>query len=74
MRMDRGKNINTIGILLFLMNIFTPIKSIYGYSASFTVMNASLDRIEKIFAEPELYDTGKVIILVKLRRDCICSH
>ncbi len=28
-------NINTIGILLFLMNIFTPIKSIYGYSASF---------------------------------------
>lgn len=52
-------NINTIGILLFLMNIFTPIKSIYGYSASFTVMNASLDRIEKIFAEPELHDTGK---------------
>lgn len=52
-------NINTIGILLFLINIFTPIKSIYGYSASFTVMNASLDRIEKIFAEPELHDTGK---------------
>lgn len=52
-------NMNAIGVILFLMNIFAPLKSIYGYSASFSIMNVALDRIESLFAEEELKDQGK---------------
>ncbi|MBE6864954.1 MAG: ABC transporter ATP-binding protein [Ruminococcus flavefaciens] len=47
-----------IGMLLFLFDLFVPMKSFYGQIARLTVMNACMDRIESLFAEKELSDNG----------------
>ena len=47
-----------IGMLLFVFELFGPLKAFYGQVARLTVMDACLDRIEAIFAEPELPDDG----------------
>ena len=47
------------GMALFLFDVFTSIKSYYGQMARLTVTEASLDRIEEVFAEEELNDEGK---------------
>lgn len=47
-----------LGMLLFVFDLFGPLKALYGESARLTVMNSCLDRIEELFGEPELADTG----------------
>ncbi|MBQ5989704.1 MAG: ABC transporter ATP-binding protein [Oscillospiraceae bacterium] len=47
-----------IGMLLFLFDMFVPIKAFYSEAARLTVMNACLDRIDALFAEKELDDAG----------------
>ncbi|MBR1912267.1 MAG: ABC transporter ATP-binding protein [Treponema sp.] len=47
-----------VGMLLFLFDLFIPMKSFYGQIARLTVMNSCLDRIESLFAEKELDDSG----------------
>ncbi|MDO4537243.1 MAG: ABC transporter ATP-binding protein [Coriobacteriales bacterium] len=47
-----------IGMMIFLFELFTPLLSFYGQVARLTVMNACLDRIEAVFAEKELANTG----------------
>ena len=47
------------GMALFLFDVFTSIKSYYGQMARLTVTEASLDRIEEVFAAEELNDAGK---------------
>ncbi|ACV23577.1 Putative multidrug export ATP-binding/permease protein SAV1866 [Slackia heliotrinireducens] len=47
-----------VGMLIFVFELFTPLLSFYGQVARLTVMNACLDRIEAVFAEAELADTG----------------
>ena len=44
---------------LFLFDAFLAIKSYYGQMARLTVTDASLDRIEEVFAAEELKDEGK---------------
>lgn len=48
-----------VGIALFLFDMFVSIKSYYSQMARLTVTNASLDRIEEVFAAEELPDEGK---------------
>lgn len=48
-----------IGMLLFLFDMFVPVKAFYSEAARLTVMNACLDRIDALFAEKELDDAGK---------------
>ena len=48
-----------LGVLLFVFDLFGPLKALYGESSRLTVMNAALDRIEAVLDEPELPDTGK---------------
>ncbi len=48
-----------VGMALFLFDLFVSIKSYYGQMARLTVTNASLDRIEEVFAAEELKDVGK---------------
>ncbi|MCR4789278.1 MAG: ABC transporter ATP-binding protein/permease, partial [Lachnospiraceae bacterium] len=48
-----------VGMSLFLFDMFVSIKSYYGQMARLTVTNASLDRIEEVFAAEELADDGK---------------
>ena len=47
-----------IGVVLFLFDLFTAIKSYYGQMARLTVTNASLNRIEEVFEAKELKDEG----------------
>lgn len=51
-----------IGMLLFVFELFSPLRAFYGQVARLTVMNACLDRIEAIFGEPELDNSGNTAI------------
>lgn len=47
-----------VGIMLFVFDLFGPLKALYSQSTRLTVMNSCMDRIEEVFAEQELSDTG----------------
>ncbi|MBU9726599.1 ABC transporter ATP-binding protein [Diplocloster modestus] len=47
-----------IGVMLFLFDLFNPIRMLYSQSTRLTVMSAALDRVENLFGEQELLDTG----------------
>ncbi|MEE3405310.1 MAG: ABC transporter ATP-binding protein [Acutalibacteraceae bacterium] len=47
-----------IGMLLFLFDLFVPIKTFYDQETRLTVMSACMDRIEVLFAEKQLNDSG----------------
>jgi ABC-type multidrug transport system, ATPase and permease components len=47
-----------VGIMLFVLELFGPLKALYGQSARLTVMNSCMDRIEEVFREEELPDGG----------------
>lgn len=47
-----------VGIMLFVFDLFGPLRALYGQSARLTVMNSCMDRIEEVFAEQELPDAG----------------
>lgn len=51
-----------IGMILFVFDIFGPIKALYGEATRFTVMDAALDRIQQVFNEKELNDKGNMAI------------
>lgn len=44
------------GILLFVFELFNPLKALFEESASLSIMNSCLDRMEEILSEPELHD------------------
>ncbi len=48
-----------VGIMLFVFDLFGPLKALYGQSARLTVMNSCMDRIEEVFLERELPDMGR---------------
>jgi ATP-binding cassette subfamily B protein len=54
----RISDVYLVGMALFLFDAFLSIKSYYGQMARLTVTNASLDRIEEVFAAEELADDG----------------
>ncbi|MDD4843135.1 MAG: ABC transporter ATP-binding protein [Anaerotignum sp.] len=47
-----------MGIMLFVFELFGPLKALYSQSARLTVMNSCMNRIEEVFGERELSDTG----------------
>ena len=55
-------DIYMVGMALFLFDMFVAIKSYYGQMARLTVTNASLDRIEEVFAAEELSDNGILVL------------
>ena len=48
-----------VGIMLFVSDLFGPIKTLYTQATRLTVMNSCMDRIEEVFGEKELPDNGK---------------
>lgn len=48
-----------LGILLFVFDLFGPLKALYGEASRLTVMDAALDRIEEVLNETELPDHGE---------------
>ncbi|HWQ80279.1 MAG TPA: ABC transporter ATP-binding protein [Anaerovoracaceae bacterium] len=51
-----------VGIMLFVFDLFGPLKALYSQSTRLTVMNSCMDRIEAVFAEAELPDDGEETI------------
>lgn len=51
-----------IGMMLFVFDIFGPLKALYGQSTRLTVMNSCMDRIEEVFMQKELSDLGQIKI------------
>ncbi len=51
-----------IGIMLFVFDLFGPVKALYTQATRLTVMNSCMDRIEEVFDEPELDDNGTQMI------------
>ncbi len=47
-----------LGVLLFVFDLFGPLKALYGEASRLTVMNAALDRIDEVLNETELPDKG----------------
>ena len=54
-----------LGVLLFVFDLFGPLKALYGEASRLTVMNAALDRIEEVLKEPELPDQGTAQITAR---------
>lgn len=50
--------VSQIGIMLFVFDLFGPLKAFYSQATRLTVMNSCMDRIEEVFAEQELPNTG----------------
>ncbi len=48
-----------IGMMLFVFDVFGPIKALYNEGTRLIVMNSCLDRIEEVLNEKELPDNGK---------------
>lgn len=46
-----------VGIMLFVFDLFAPLKALYSQATRLTVMNSCMDRIEEIFAQKELPDS-----------------
>ena len=51
-----------VGVMLFVSDLFGPIKALYTQATRLTVMNSCMDRIEEVFGEKELPDNGKSAI------------
>ena len=47
-----------LGMLMFVFNMFGPLKSLYSQATRLTVMSSCMDRIEELFATEELSDYG----------------
>ena len=47
-----------LGVLLFVFDLFAPLKALYGEATRLTVMDAALDRTCDVLVETELPDTG----------------
>ena len=47
-----------LGVMLFVFDLFGPLKALYGEATRLTVMNAALDRTCDVLVEAELPDTG----------------
>lgn len=45
-----------LGVLLFVFEMFNPIKALFQESASLSIMSSCLDRMDEIRSEPELPD------------------
>ena len=44
--------------MFFVFEVFAPLKALYAQSTRLTVMNSCMDRIEEVFREAELNDSG----------------
>ena len=47
-----------VGLMLFVFDLFGPMRALYGGSTRLTVMSSCMDRIEGVFGELELADDG----------------
>lgn len=50
-----------IGVLLFLLNLYTPIKHLFQMTSRLTIMDVALSRLEDVFAQTPLEDNGSMI-------------
>ena len=53
-----NSGIFVVGVLLFVFDVFAPLRSFYEQSPRLMIMNSCLDRLEAVFAEKPLPDEG----------------
>ncbi|MFR9215780.1 MAG: ABC transporter ATP-binding protein [Ruthenibacterium sp.] len=51
-----------VGVLLFVFDLFGPLKALYSQATRLTVMSSCMDRVEEVFREAELPDNGACVI------------
>lgn len=56
-------NADFVGVMLFLLNIFAPIRHLFQMDSRLTIMENCLDRLEAVFAEQELPLDGRKELL-----------
>ena len=54
-----------LGVLLFVFDLFGPLKALYGEASRLTVMNAALDRIEAVLDERSSRTQGNSIFRLR---------
>lgn len=54
-----------IGMMLFALDVFGPTKALYGNISRLTVMNSCMDRIEDVFEQAEIDNSGTAKIPAK---------
>ncbi|MCR5771847.1 MAG: ABC transporter ATP-binding protein/permease [Butyrivibrio sp.] len=62
-------NVSFIGVMLFLMNLFTPFKQIYQLGSRLTIMNIALNRIESVFAQKPIPEDKSASPLKKYKHE-----
>ena len=62
-------SINFIGVLLFLMNLFTPFKTVFQLGSRLTIMETALNRIDSVFAESPLELSGTKMPLSECKHE-----
>lgn len=55
-------NIYLVGVMLFLFDMFVSVKAYYAQMARLTVTSACLDRIDEVFVEKEMKDSGRAAL------------
>lgn len=50
----------TTGMLLFVLEVFNPLKMLFSETANMTIMESCLNRIEEVMSETTLPDEGKM--------------
>lgn len=53
---------HVVGMMLFVFDLFGPLKALYGQGTRLTVMNSCMDRMEEVFAEVEMPNTGETYL------------
>jgi ABC-type multidrug transport system, ATPase and permease components len=51
-----------VGVMLFLFDMFVSVKAYYAQMARLTVTSACLDRIDEVFVEKEMKDSGSAAL------------
>lgn len=63
-----------LGLLLFLLNIFSPIKHLFQLDSRLTIMENCLDRLEAVFAEKTLPAGGSAVLPEKAEYELAFDH
>lgn len=51
-----------MGMLLFVLEVFNPLKALFSESANMTIMESCLDRLDEVMSEQTLPDDGKAVL------------
>lgn len=51
-----------LGVILFVFNLFAPLKHLYMQDTRITIMKSCLDRLRSVLNEPRIDDSGSTLL------------